>query len=447
MSRRSALVLLLLLGVALGARGWLVFTASPSDLLHAAGRMAVVEGVVADDPDVRATAVRTPVSVSALNGALAEGVILAVLPRDSAVQYGDRVVVRGVLEVPEPFETQTGRMFDYSRYLETRGVSLVMQRAVLRDRQDGGASVLRLLFFLKHAFERGLERVMEEPMASLMEGFLLGEKSGLPPALTQAFIIAGLIHVVVLSGYNIGVVSEWTLRLFAAVLPRRAALGATAAVIVLFALMAGGGMATVRACLMGLIAILARYLNRSAAALRALCFAAAAMFLYNPLVVTDAGFMLSVLATFGLITLAPWVEEKLTLLPAGGIRSTAGTTIAVQLFVLPALLYYSGVLSFVSVPINVLVLPLIPLAMLLGFAAGLLALLHPLAAFIPALAADLLLRIMIWLTETAAALPFASTVVPAFSGWIALLAYLPLTAWAGWIYRSRTATMPADVRH
>lgn len=447
MPRRSALFLFLVLGMALGARGWYAFTAPPPDMVHAAGRMAVVEGVVADDPDVRASSVHTPIAVSAINGAAASGVILAMLPRDSAVQYGDHLAVRGVLETPEPFETQAGRTFDYARYLDARGVSLIMQRAILRDHQDGEPSVLRSLFFLKHAFERALERVMAEPMASLMEGFLLGEKSGLPAPLMQAFVVVGLIHVVVLSGYNIGVVSEWVLRVFVLVLPRRAALAATAVVVVLFALMAGAGMATVRACLMGLIAILARYLNRAAAALRSLAFAAAAMFLYNPLVVTDAGFMLSVLATFGLITLAPWVEDKLSILPAGGVRSTAATTIAVQLFVLPALLYYSGVLSIVSVPINILVLPFVPLAMLLGFLAGLLALLHPLAALFPALVADALLRCMIWTAVAAAALPFSAAVVPAFPGFVAVLAYAPLTIWAGWIYKRGVATMPADVRH
>ena len=45
----------------------------------------------------------------------------------------------------------------------------------------------------------------------------------------------------------------------------------------LFAIMTGGGAATIRALVMGLIAILARYFGRSADALRALAFAAAAM--------------------------------------------------------------------------------------------------------------------------------------------------------------------------
>ena len=245
--------------------------------------------------------------------------------------------------------------------------------------------------------------------------------------------------MVVLSGYNIGVVSEWTLRFFALFLRRRVALATTAIVIVLFALMAGGGMATIRAMLMGLIAILGRYLHRPALALRSLGVAVIAMLLWNPLVVFDAGFVLSVLATLGIITLGGWVESWLWCFKEGILRSTAATTIAVQLFVLPALLYYTGVLSFVSVPVNIIFLPFVPLAMLLGFITGLFALIHPFIALVPAFAADTLLRAMIWLAEVSAAVPQGSAIVPAFPAWLAVVVYLPLCAWAMRCYRRTVA--------
>lgn len=441
MPRGSALFLFLVLGVALGVRGWFAFAAGDPGLLHYAGSTVVVEGRVADDVDVRATGVRVTVAVETINEAMAEGKVLAVLPPDTKLQYGDTVSVRGKLQEPKSFETNTGRTFDYPGYLRARGISAVMQYAVLRDKQEGNASILRVLFTIKRSFEGALQRVMREPMVSLMKGFLLGEKSGLSDSLTQAFVIAGLIHVVVLSGYNIGVVSEWTLRFFALFVRRRAALGATAVVIILFALMAGGGMATIRAMLMGLISILGRYLHRPALALRSLCVAVLAMLLWNPLVVFDAGFVLSVLATLGIVTIGNWVEARMSWLKKGILRSTAATTIAAQLFVLPALLYYTGVLSLVSVPANIVFLPFVPLAMLLGFIAGLLALIHPFMALIPALAADTLLRAMIWLTEFAASLPLAAAIVPAFPAWAAIAAYIPLIYFAALCYR-RTAAPP-----
>ena len=163
------------------------------------------------------------------------------------------------------------------------------------------------------------------------------------------------------------------------------------------------------------------------------------MLLWNPLVVFDAGFVLSVLATLGIVTLGTRIEQLLFWLKDGIVRSTAATTISAQLFVLPALLYYTGVLSLVSIPANIIFLPFVPLAMLLGFVAGLLALVHPFFALIPALAADTLLQIMIWLTEFAASLPLAATIVPAFPAWVAIAAYVPLTYFAILCYQQTAA--------
>jgi len=220
-------------------------------------------------------------------------------------------------------------------------------------------------------------------------------------------------------------------------LPKTLGLGLGGIVIVLFALMTGGSATAVRACIMALIAILGRYLERPSDAMRSLLGAVVVMVLWNPLsTLYDPSFILSVLATFGLITISPTVEEKLKWMPEKfGIRSIAASTISVQLFVLPALLYFTGILSFVSLPANILALPVVSLAMLLSFISGMLALISPVLAFIPGVAADLLLRWMIFVAQTATAIPFSSTVVAQFSAWIVAACYVPLTAFAVFLYR------------
>lgn len=402
------------------------------------GSAAVVEGRVVNDPEPREQSVHAYVAVSTVNGKSARGMLLALLPRETEVFYNDMVVLRGRLEEPEVFATDTGRVFDYPGYLRVRGISATMPFAALLDAEPGGPSLRGTLYTLKHLFMGSLERTVAEPQAALAGGIILGERRALPEALTDAFIISGLIHVVVLSGYNISIVSESVLRFFGLFLPRTVALGAGAVGIVLFALMAGAGAATVRACAMGLIAVVARYLRRPSLAMRALALAAAGMVLWNPpALLFDPGFILSVLATFGLIALSPWVERRLTrITPRFGLRAIAASTIAVQLYVLPALLYMTGILSLVSFPANIIALPVVPLVMLLGFVAGLLGWLHPLVALLPALGADLLLRFIIAVAEVSAALPLGWLVVPAFPLWLVLAVYVPLTLVALRVYRT-----------
>ncbi len=396
------------------------------------GHAAEVEGKVVDDPDRRDTSLHVTVQVAKINNAPATGELLVLMSREEQVSYGSAVVVKGKIEAPKAFLIDTGHTFDYPDYLRAHGVSAIVPRATLVKVERGGWSVLGPLFALKHAFEKSLEQQFVEPDGSLMEGILLGEKHGIPKSMTKTFVQSGLVHVVVLSGYNIAVVSEAMFRALS-FLPRTLGLGAGGVLMILFALMTGAGSATLRALFMALIGLLARYMHRSAVALRSLCVGAAAMALWNPLALLyDTSFILSVLATFGLITLSPWVEQKLPkwAKKREWIRSTAASTIAVQIFTLPALLYFSGVLSLVSVPANVLGLEVVPLAMLLGFVAGLLGLVSPLLGFVPAFAADLLLKWMILVANTAASIPLGSIVISEFSPWFLVAIYIPLTWFA-----------------
>jgi competence protein ComEC len=400
----------------------------------------IVEGTVGNDPERRETSLHVHVRIERIKGEDGSGGLLVVLPRDTTLSYGDRVVVRGLIEEPQEFEVDGGRVFDYRGYLRVRGISAVTWRAELLEHQEGGLSLQALLYEIKHAFERSLRSTLPEPRESLLEGLLLGARRGLPEALLHSFVVAGLIHVIVLSGYNISIVAEATLRMLRILLPRRAALVSGGVAIVLFALMVGGGAATIRATVMGVIALLARYLRRPKAAMRALLIAAAAMALWNPLVVVyDRGFVLSVLATFGLITLSPWVESRLGLLPAWrrfNLRSIAASTIAVQIYLLPALLYFTGNLSLVALPANLLALPAVPFAMVGGFITGILGFLHPVLAAAPSLITDLLLRWVIAVAQASSALPFSAVLLPAFPLWIAVLVYVPLTVLALRLYKA-----------
>lgn len=398
-------------------------------LTHFMGQKVLVEGRVLDDPDRRLTSTHVVVEVERVDGRRESGRLLVFAPREAAVAYNERVEARGVLRAPEAFETDAGRTFDYPNYLRVRGIQATMSYAEVEVVQKSGPTLLGALFALKHRFEESLERSLPEPQVSLVEGMLLGERGGFPQELLQMFVVVGLIHIVVLSGSNISIVAEGVFRSLG-FLPRTFQYSVGFVMIVLFALMAGGGAATARAVIMGGIAVVARYLHRPTLALRSLCVAAAAMLMWNPFSLQDTGFVLSVLATFGMITLAPWFEQKISFVPAWkkfDLRSIVATTLGVELFILPALLFYSGILSFVSVPINALVLPLVPVVMFFGFITALAGLVHPLVATLPAFAADFLLRFVLWLTEVSAALPLGSLTIPPFSGWVVVVLYIPLT--------------------
>ena len=397
----------------------------------------LVEGVIVNDPERRVSSLHAYVEVSKIDNNPAEGKLLTVLPQDAQLHYGDRVVIRGKIELPEPFETDTGRTFDYPGYLQARGISALMQNAILVRVEAGGLSLQGGLYELKYSFERALARALPEPQNSLIQGITLGERRGISDELNRAFVISGLVHVVVLSGYNISIVALAVFFLLG-FLPRRAALVAGGLSMILFVALIGAGATALRALIMGLIGVLAQFLRRPRAALHSLGVAGAAMLFWNPAVFYDPSFALSMLATFGLITLSPAVEKILSFVPELrplNLRSIAASTVAVQLFVLPALLYYMGILSFVALPANILALPVVAYAMFGGFITGILGIVSPAIAFLPALVTDLALRWIEFVAIGTASLPFSSAAVSVFPLWAAVLAYLPMTWLAMNLYR------------
>jgi competence protein ComEC len=240
----------------------------------------IVEGVVVRDPDIREKIIRLIVRPSTVNGNEVAGSknIIVSVDRFTKISYGDRIAAEGKLRAPEAFETDSGRTFNYPKFLWAHGVSheLPFAEANVISRGEGNPIVSGLLA-VKHVLIRGIERALPEPYAALAEGLLLGEKQSLGDTLTQAFRKAGVVHIIVLSGYNVALVIESVLFVSLYVLPRLLGYAVAAVFVVLFAVMTGGSETTIRATIMALLMMVARVLRRPALALRGLFVAAAVM--------------------------------------------------------------------------------------------------------------------------------------------------------------------------
>ena len=166
--------------------------------------------------------------------------------------------------------------------------------------------MLAILFIFKQKFIKALEAVIPEPQAGLGEGLLLGVNEALGDELKTAFRKTGIIHIVVLSGYNVMIVAEAIMRLLAFWFTPWIRLLIGLIAIGGFAFLVGLGPTVVRASLMAALILVARATGRHYAVLRSLMFAGLVMLIFNPhLLVFDPGFQLSFLATLALIWLAP----------------------------------------------------------------------------------------------------------------------------------------------
>lgn len=376
-------------------------------------------GTVVQEPDERE-------ATTHLYVASADTTLLVTTGRYAEARYGDRVKVTGTIERPTSFETELGRTFDYRGYLEARGVThrvSFAEVAVLS--QEHGNPVIATLLTVKGWFLESIEANLPEPQAGLAQGLLLGVKRALGDELEEAFRSTGIIHIVVLSGYNIMLVVAFVLYVLALVLPWRGRMIVGIAAIIGFALMVGLSATVVRASIMAALALVARAFGRTYDVVRALVVAGLVMLLINPyLLVYDTGFQLSFMATLGLILAAPLFEVPLGRVPQiFKAREFLIATLATQLFVWPILLYQIGEFSVVAVPVNVLVLPMVPVAMLATFVLVLVSSVSAVLATPLVWLAYASLTYIVAVPSWFASLPFASFVVPPFPFWVVIIAY------------------------
>ena len=326
-------------------------------------------------------------------------------PRYPVLVAGDRVEVLGALRAPPESP--------YGAYLARIGVAATLLTRSMRA-VDTPADADRVVQGIRAVAGDALARALPEPAGGLASGILVGLRERVDRDLAADFTTTGLSHVVAISGWNIAIVAG----LVAALLgswPRRRRAVATVAAIALYTVLAGASASVLRASVMAGVALLARETGRPGTAARALAWAVVILLGLNPDTVTDAGFQLSAAATAGLLAwgtpLSTSLRARMPWLPRFVVEGLA-VSLAAQAATLPIVLLAFGRLAPLSPLLNLVVVPLVPLAM----ATGTLAMVGGLAvgAGAPAFLATLLglpgalvIGLVVIIVQTAADLPFA----------------------------------------
>ena len=250
-------------------------------------------------------------------------------------------------------------MFDYEGYLKSRGVTGVMFRAEIaldgeHDPLAGGGiwnSLIRFATRVRFFIADTLGSYISFPVDGIISGMLVGYQGGIPKGVSDTFRNTGLLHMLVLSGYNITMLGAGIGILF-----KRAPLVvknvAIACAILLLVLISGAGVSAIRAGIMGGIGVLATSSRNKYDAFRALLVSFVVFFIVSPLsILYDPGLHLSFLATFFLIALLPKIVPFFSWVPNifnGGLREYIALTFSIALFMIPYILYFSGVYPIVT---------------------------------------------------------------------------------------------------
>ncbi|RMI32870.1 ComEC/Rec2 family competence protein [Nocardia stercoris] len=217
-------------------------------------------------------------------------------------------------------------------------------------------------------FVAAAQRALPERAAGLLPGLVDGDTARLPDDVRENFTKTDLSHLVAVSGTNVTIVLASVL-----VSVRRVSLGprvgALLAALALtgFVILARPSPTVLRAAVMGAVTLTAVVTGRRRQALPALCTAVVGLLAFSPGLALDAGFALSVLATAGLILLAPGWSQWLV---AHGWphRPAEAVSVALAAFLLssPVIAALTGHVGLLAVLANVLVEPVVAPITVLG---------------------------------------------------------------------------------
>jgi competence protein ComEC len=390
------------------------------------GQKVNFKGEIIDEPSVGESNQKLIIEVGDKN---AKTKILISAGLDTDYKYGDEINFTGTLKKPENFITDQGKEFDYVNYLKKDGILYVISYAKIEILSRGnGNKIKSWLFDAKEKFLEKMNFAISTPENLFMGGLILGEKASFSPELRKSFVNTGTIHVIALSGYNVTIVAEWIMKLFAQIslVSKNFGIGMGILVIILFIIMTGGSSTAIRAGVMSVLALIARATGRNYDVARALILAGVVMVLLNPLLlVFDVSFQLSFLATVAVIFLSPRIEKYFMWVPKTfQLRDVVSVTAAAYIFVFPFILYKMGNFSLVAIPANFLILPFIPFTMLLGFVTGFAGLVWYGLAVPTGFISYLFLHYELFVINFFAKLPFVSFTFPDFPLLLTIVIYL-----------------------
>ncbi len=362
----------------------------------------------------------------------------------------------------QPVSARNPGDFDYAAYLSRRGIhaTITARRyadwkriAEEQERHSPQNLVMSLALRLRERVLEHGRRAHSRERAGVLNGILLGDRGDLPGALNEDFERTGTSHVLATAGLHVGMVVVLLLGgLRFCRIAHRPGLLLAMAMLVVYALMAGGRPSVVRAVLMASVVLFGLLLEREPDLPNTLALAAWVLLIVNPQNLFEPGFQFSFATVITIVLLMPLAKPFIANLGknipsywpgASKLRQFLQTlaacfflALASQVGAAPLAAYYYNSVSLIGLVANTLIVPLIALIIALGFGAALLASIHPVLALPLDKILDGLLTWVITIVRACSHAPYASFSMPSPPEWQICVYYAVLWGAAWFLQRT-----------
>ncbi|GAB4263210.1 DNA internalization-related competence protein ComEC/Rec2 [Thermincola ferriacetica] len=325
-------------------------------------------------------------------------------------RYGEILCVRGVLESPPP-PSNPGQ-FDYRSYCRQQGISGIMYPEKVTTVGMGRKTVAGVVtggaIKIKEKLRDIALRSLPQQDYYVVDGLLFGGAGNLDGDFKTDLQKTGVIHVLSVSGFHVGLVMAGTQVLLRClrIRKKRVHILVALAVLFLYTLMTGWRPSVLRAAVMACLPLVGSVLGRKSSWPVSLSAACMLLLMWNPANLFTTGAQLSFAATWGILYLTSPIKNLIGFMPAA-LRGSLAVIFAAQISTMPLLIYYFNYLPLFSVLANLLVVPLITLIILLACTSLTVGLLFLPGAVLLNTGTSCLLQVVRWIIWIVGRLPVA----------------------------------------
>lgn len=291
------------------------------------------------------------------------------------LHYGD--VIELAAQITDFDFPRNPNLFDYNTYYHRQGFigSIFTSQSNIKiiQRHTGNWFIKKLIIPIRNYFFNTISQYLGGDEKALLIGILLGEKQEMSDKLRQTFADTGIAHILAVSGLHIAILIGILLLLLPTIRVRGfLQLVIIIVVIVLYLSIIGFKMSAVRAGLMALFVCLGLYIQRYYNPLNSVLVAAIIILLFSPQAIFEISFQLSFMATLGIIMITPKLyntikKYKIPKYITRYLLLPFLVSFSATISIAPIILYYFFQFPLLTVFANLLIIPLVSLAMPLGF--------------------------------------------------------------------------------
>ena len=261
--------------------------------------------------------------------------------------------VTGNLDAPIHSTVENG--FDFVTYLRFNRAHWIMEIEDIEEfGEETGNPFVKLAQMREREIKR-IDRVYIGTTGSFTKALIFGEQSDIPEEMYNQFKKLGIVHILALSGMQVGLIAAMLMHIFLRIgLTRSQTYFLLVCLLPLYAVITGMSASIIRACMMATIYMFGRFIGIRLSAFKTITICLLGYILIDPFQVFQIGFQLSFLLSYGLIISVKILHKS----PQSPVVSLLVITAICQLISTPIILYYFYEISLISFLSNLLYVPL-----------------------------------------------------------------------------------------